>query len=101
MGLYDRVTFADVEQWIEKQEKRGEEANVANYARDFGLSVWTAADTLAYYVGRGNVTEARRGEPFQGVRFGSVYRLSDAVLQGRAIRPRSIVTIEPERYKNG
>ena len=72
MDLYKRITFSDVEDWL---AKRGEEANAANFGRDFGLSVWTAADTLAYYVGRGDLREERRGEPFEGVYFASVYRV--------------------------
>ena len=86
-----------MEDWL---AKRGEEANAANFGRDFGLSVWTAADTLAYYVGRGDLREERRGEPFQGVYFASVYRLSDAALRARAA-PYKSVSIEPERYRNG
>ena len=87
-----------MEAWI---EKRGEEATVSNYARDMGVSVWTAADWLAYYVRRGDLREERRGDAFQGVYFGSVYHLSDAALRARDNTAYKSVSIAPERYRNG
>ncbi len=72
------MTPSEIKAWL---DRRGGETGVWDYARRRGVSVWAAANELAWFVERGYLSEERRGAAHQGVYFGSVYRVSEQYRQ--------------------